>query len=237
MYNSSDQMIPLRDNVRSGSFPIVNTTLIIANIAVFLYEIYLGDGLRSFIMENGVIPAVVTSFEPISIEERLVPFFTSMFIHGDLFHIIGNMLFLYIFGDNVEDRMGHVKYLSFYILTGLGAAILQIMMNVNSVIPMVGASGAISGVLGAYLLYFPHARVLALVPVFVFIQLIHIPSTIFIGLWFVMQFMSGVMTVGGPDTGGVAFWAHVGGFIAGLVIAGRFAKKNYRQKIFNGYNS
>lgn len=237
MYNSSDQMIPLRDNVRSGSFPIVNTTLIIANIAGFLYEIYLGDGLRLFIMENGVIPAVVTSFEPISVYERLVPFFTSMFIHGDLFHIIGNMLFLYIFGDNVEDRMGHVKYLLFYILTGLGAAILQIIMNVNSVIPMVGASGAISGVLGAYLLYFPHARVLALVPIFVFIQLIYIPSTIFIGLWFVMQFMSGVITVGGPDTGGVAFWAHVGGFIAGLIIAGRFGKKNYMQKIFNGYNS
>lgn len=230
-------MIPIRDDVRSGSFPVVNTLLIIANILVFLYQLSLGNGMRTFIMENGVIPAMVTSFEYIPLRERFQPFITSMFIHGDLFHIIGNMLFLYIFGDNVEDRMGHLKYMLFYLLTGVGAAILQILMNMNSVIPMVGASGAVSGVLGAYFLYFPRARVLTIVPIFFFIQLIYLPSFIFIGLWFLMQFLSGIMTVGAPDTGGIAFWAHVGGFIAGLVIAGYFGKKSYRQKFFNGYNS
>lgn len=229
-------MIPLRDNVRSNSFPIVNTVIIILNIIVFIYEIYLGSGIRRFIMENGLIPAVVTSFQPISISERITPFFTSMFIHGDFFHIIGNMLFLYIFGDNVEDKLGHLRYLLFYVVTGIGAAILQIVMNTDSLIPMVGASGAVSGVLGAYILFFPHARVLTLVPIFVFIQLVYIPSVIFIGLWFFIQFMSGVMTVGGPDTGGVAFWAHVGGFVAGLLIARHFRKKHYMQNFFNGYN-
>lgn len=231
-------MIPLRDDVKSRSFPIVNTILIIANVIVFLYEVSLGSDLRWFIYENGVIPAVVTSFEPIPITERFVPFLTSMFLHGDWFHIIGNMLFLYIFGDNVEDRMGHFKYLLFYVLTAFGAAILQIGMNMNSQVPMIGASGAISGVLGAYLLYFPHARVLTLIPIFIFVQLIYIPSTIFIGLWFVMQFMSGVMTIdAGQNAGGIAFWAHVGGFIAGLLIARYFVSKKYRKNLFNGYNS
>jgi len=230
-------MIPLRDNVKSRTFPIVNTILIIANVLVFLYELHIGGALRQFIFENGLIPSVVTSMSSVPFDQRFVPFFTSMFIHGGWLHVIGNMLFLYIFGDNVEDRIGHFKYLGFYLLSGIGAALLQIFMNLRSDIPMIGASGAISGVLGAYLMFFPNARVLTLIPIFIFIQLIYIPASLFIIFWFAIQFISGVSTVGNmQNAGGVAFWAHVGGFVAGLLIAMYFRKKSYRQNFSNGYN-
>lgn len=218
-------MIPLRDTTKSGTFPIVNLTLITINILVFLYEVSLGERMHLFILEYGLIPAKVFTSADIGIGDRLFPFISSMFLHGGWLHIIGNALFLFIFGDNVEARMGHVRYLLFYIICGLAAAAFQIVTNVGSVIPMVGASGAISGVLGAYITFFPKSKILTLVPIFFFIQFIHIPAAIFIFVWFIIQFLSGVGTLGASqDTGGVAFWAHIGGFVAGLILARFFQK-------------
>jgi len=229
-YNSDSVMIPLRDTVRPTSIPLINITLIILNVLVFFYEFSLGNNLNQFIFHYGLIPSSLIYSENLGILERLIPFLTSMFLHGGLFHLIGNMLFLYIFGDNVEDRMGHFKYLMFYLLSGFFAALFQTITNIHSAIPMVGASGAISGVLGAYITFFPRSRILTLVPIFFFIQLIHIPAAIFIFIWFIIQFISGVSTFAvSEDTGGIAFWAHIGGFIGGLILARFFQKKGYVQ--------
>lgn len=222
-------MIPLRDTTKSGAFPFVNLTLITVNILVFLYEVSLGQNIHNFILEYGLIPAKVFSSANIDLGDRLFPFISSMFLHGGWLHIIGNALFLFIFGDNVEARMGHFRYLIFYLICGLAAALFQIITNVSSVIPMVGASGAISGVLGAYITFYPKSKILTLVPIFFFIQLIHIPAAIFIFIWFIIQFLSGVGSLGaGQDTGGVAFWAHIGGFVAGLILARYFQKGGFR---------
>jgi len=222
-------MIPLRDTTKSGVFPFVNLTLITINIVVFLYEASLGRNMHHFILDYGLIPAKVFSSANIGLGERLFPFISSMFIHGGWLHIIGNALFLFIFGDNVEARMGHFKYLVFYIVCGLAAAVFQIVTNLSSVIPMVGASGAISGVLGAYITYYPKSKILTLVPIFFFIQLIYIPAAIFIFVWFIIQFLSGVGSLGAAqNTGGVAFWAHIGGFLAGLILARYFQKGRFR---------
>jgi len=160
-----------------------------------------------------------------------------MFLHAGWMHIIGNMIFLYIFGKNIEYRMGHIRFLFFYILTGIIAAIIQFLISTGSVIPIVGASGAISGVLGAYLLFFPKSRILTVVPILFFIRLIHLPATVFIFVWFLMQFLGGISSAGrAADAGGVAFWAHIGGFAAGLILAQYFDRENnYRQKSFNSY--
>jgi membrane associated rhomboid family serine protease len=158
-----------------------------------------------------------------------------MFLHGGWFHLIGNMLFLYIFGDNVEDRMGHFKYLLFYLICGLGAAFTQIITNVRSEIPMVGASGAISGILGAYILLFPKSRIVTLVPIFFFLHIVEIPAAVFLLIWFIIQFFSGVATLAASkSTGGVAFWAHVGGFVVGLVLTRFFIKKGYYRTGWSG---
>jgi membrane associated rhomboid family serine protease len=230
-------MIPLRDTTKSGSFPIVNTIFIALNIAVFIYEIWFVNDTRLFLYRYGLVPAVVTTDLEIGIISRVYPFFTSMFLHAGWMHIIGNMIFLYIFGDNIEHRMGHIKYLFFYILTGTIAALIQFLININSTIPIVGASGAISGVLGAYLLFFPKSRILTVVPILFFIRLIHLPATVFIFVWFLIQFLGGISSAGrASDVGGVAFWAHLGGFAAGLILARHFDKlKYYSQKSFNGY--
>ncbi len=221
-------MIPLRDRIPSSSFPIVNIILIVLNVLVFFYEFSLGSDLNSFINNYGLVPAYLLSSQDTGLIDRVYPFFTSMFLHGGWLHLIGNMLYLYIFGDNVEDRMGHFKYLLFYLISGFAAAFAQIITNVHSTIPMVGASGSISGVLGAYILFFPRARILTLVPIFFFIQLIEIPAFILLLLWFVIQFFSGVASLAATqNTGGVAFWAHVGGFLAGLIFASLFQKKGY----------
>lgn len=222
-------MIPLRDTTKSGAFPFVNLTLITINILVFLYEVSLGENIHNFILEYGLIPAKVFTSANIDLGDRFFPFISSMFIHGGWLHIIGNALFLFIFGDNVEARMGHFKYLVFYIVCGIAAALFQIITNMGSVIPMVGASGAISGVLGAYITFFPKSKILTLIPIFFFIQLIHIPAAIFIFVWFIIQFLSGVGSLGAAqDTGGVAFWAHIGGFVAGLILARFFQKGGLR---------
>ncbi len=219
-------MIPLRDTTRSSSFPVVNTILIISNVIVFLYELSLGQGSNRFIFQHGLIPELLFSSTNLGISERFSPFFTSLFLHGGFLHLLGNMLFLYIFGDNVEDKMGHFKYLVFYIICGFSAAIFQTLTNIHSTVPMIGASGAISGVLGAYLIFFPKSRILTLLPIFFFIQLVHIPAAVFIIIWFIFQFLSGVATLPAePGIGGIAFWAHIGGFASGLILA-RFFHKN-----------
>ena len=230
-------MIPLKDNSKTSTFPIVNTTFIVINILLFIYEIWFTKDLQLFFYQYGLVPYVVTTDLQIGIAHRVYPFFTSMFLHSGWFHIIGNMLFLYIFGDNIEDRMGHFKYLIFYILIGLIAALIQFLSSINSTVPIIGASGAISGVIGAYLLFYPKAKILTIVPILFFIRIIYIPATVFILIWFVFQFIGGIGSLNrAGDVGGVAFWAHLGGFLAGLIIAQYFdTSKNIRQKSSNGY--
>jgi membrane associated rhomboid family serine protease len=199
-------MIPLRDIVPSRTTPIVTISLIVANVLVFLYELTLGRAVNDFTLYFGLVPAAFS----------WVAVFTSMFLHGGLFHVAGNMLYLWIFGDNVEDRMGHGRFLVFYLLCGTAAALAQTITAPDSVVPMVGASGAIAGVMGAYFVLYPKSRIVTLVPLFFFFQIIEVPAIFFLGIWFVMQFLSGVGSIGNAATGGVAFWAHVAGFLAGL---------------------
>jgi len=230
-------MIPLRDTTKSGTFPIVNTAFIAINIAVFIFEIWITNDQRLFMYRFGLVPAIVTTELEIGIFNRIYPFFTSMFLHAGWMHIIGNIIFLYIFGKNIEHRMGHIRFLFFYILTGIIAAIIQFLISTGSVIPIVGASGAISGVLGAYLLFFPKSRILTVVPILFYIRLIHLPATVFIFVWFLIQFLGGISSAGrAADAGGVAFWAHIGGFAAGLILAQYFDRENNnRQKSINSY--
>src|SRR6059036_57011 len=190
-------MIPFRDNIPSRSFPLITVLLIVSNVVVFFYELSLGRALEPFIERFGVTPAAVFAW-PQSDEPFLavvVPFFTSMFLHGGWLHLLGNMWYLWIFGDNVEDRLGHLTFLIFYLLSGLGAGIVHTVFNPDTVVPSVGASGAIAGVLGGYLVSYPFARVLTLVPIFIFVQIIEIPALIVLGLWFVMQFFYGTASL------------------------------------------
>ncbi len=217
-------MIPLRDVIPSRTTPIVTVSLIALNAAVFAYEWWLGDAaLADFILYYGLVPAAFS----------WVAVLTSMFLHGGLLHFGANMLYLWIFGDNVEDRMGHGRFLTFYLLCGTAAALAQTIAVPNSTVPMVGASGAIAGVMGAYFVLYPHSRILTLVPIFFFIQLIEVPAIFFLGIWFVMQFLSGVGSIAnaaGEPAGGVAFWAHVAGFAAGISAVGIF-KRPERQRV------
>jgi membrane associated rhomboid family serine protease len=215
-------MFPLRDVIPTRTWPVVTVGLIALNAAIFVYQQTLGDlALERFVREWGLVPAVFAW-------DRVV---TSMFLHGGWAHIGGNMLYLWIFGDNVEDRLGHGRYLVFYLLCGAAAALAQTAFHPRSAIPMIGASGAISGVLGAYLLLFPHSRVLTLVPILIFIQLIEVPAILLLGLWFLMQLLSGLGSLATQaDMGGIAFWAHVAGFVAGVVLVHVF-KQPERQKV------
>jgi membrane associated rhomboid family serine protease len=220
-------MIPLRDTIPSRSFPVVTVTLIAANTAVFIYEVSLGRGLDSFIDRHALIPAnLVSAFENGSARlSAVVPVFSSMFLHGGWIHLIGNMLYLWVFADNVEDRMGRPRFLLFYLLCGTGAAALHVCMSPSSATPTIGASGAIAGVLGAYFLLYPRSRVLTLLPIFFFIQFIEVPAFLFLGFWFVMQFFSGTLSIGSEaSAAGVAWWAHVGGFATGMALVFPFRK-------------
>ncbi len=221
-------MIPLQDTIRSRSFPVVNWTLILANVAVFLGLLFLGPGAqKAWVNVLALAPARLLR-HPLTLWPTL---FTSMFLHAGWAHLISNMLALYIFGDNVEDRMGSGRYLVFYLLCGTGAAAVHVAFNASSNVPTVGASGAISGVLAAYFLFFPRARVITLVPLFVLPWLVEIPAVIYLGMWFLSQFLNGVAMVlaGTQALGGVAWWAHVGGFIAGLLLAPLFGWRPYRR--------
>jgi membrane associated rhomboid family serine protease len=181
-------------------------------------------------MQYSVVPAAVFSWPQSDVPLRsvLLPFLTSMFLHGGWLHLIGNMWYLWIFGDNVEDRLGHFTYLIFYLLCGLGAGIAQTVLNYDSVIPSLGASGAIAGVLGAYVISYPTARVLTLLPIFIFWPIVEIPAVFFLGFWFIMQFFAGAasLTATAASAGGVAWWAHVGGFIIGMILVTMLSPRN-----------
>lgn len=214
-------MIPLRDTNPSRTTPFVTYMLIGLNVVVFVLEFLLGDYQSELFFFFGAIPARLTGdpgYEFTGIASYY-SVFSSMFLHGGLWHLLGNMLFLYVFGDNIEDRLGHFRFILFYLIAGVSAAVLQVVMNPTSQAPMVGASGAIAGVLGAYILLFPMAKISTLIPLFIFFQVVELPAFIFLGLWFLMQIFSGVMSLGiGGDAGGVAWWAHIGGFAAGAIM-------------------
>ncbi|HEY0594070.1 MAG TPA: rhomboid family intramembrane serine protease, partial [Thermoanaerobaculia bacterium] len=208
-------MIPLRDvNPRKG-VPIVNIALVVANILMFLWELSLGPRIEGALASIAFVPS---EFFGGATAKESVDIATSMFLHGGWLHLIGNMLYLWIFGDNIEDRMGHGRYLLFYLLCGYAAALAHAVFNPGSSLPAIGASGAVAGVLGAYLVLFPHARVMTLIPFGLFIAMRELPAIFVLGLWFVMQLFTGVASLGVPtaQTGGVAWFAHIGGFIAGL---------------------
>ncbi len=226
-------MIPLKDDIPSRTFPFITIMLIIINSLIFLFEISLSQGELMELFEYfGVIPARFLAL--ISVQKFLDPsqfytLFTSMFLHGGWFHIIGNMWYLWIFGDNVEDRMGHFRYLIFYILCGIGAGLTHIYLNPTSTVPTIGASGAISGVMGAYFILYPRARVLTLVPVFIFVEILVIPAFFYLGFWVFMQFIEGTLLFLVPsNAGGVAVWAHFGGFILGAIFVFFFRKPKHR---------
>jgi len=187
-----------------------------------------GSNEEALIYQFALIPAAFTGGISLG---NISDIFTSMFMHAGLAHLGGNMLYLWIFGDNVEDSMGHGRYLLFYLIGGLVASLAHIFTNPASQIPTVGASGAIAAVLGAYLVLYPNSRVLTIIPLGFFLRMTMIPAAIVLGLWFVLQLFSGVLSMGGPDVGGVAFWAHIGGFVAGVILAKIFAKKRYADTI------
>jgi len=213
--------IPLKDLNPSRTYPFVNITLILANVVAFLYQVGLEATLprRAFdalLLSYSTVPARFPAFLAghASFEVSFLPLVTSMFLHSGFLHLAGNMLFLWIFGDNVEDFFGHVGYFFFYLVCGIGAGLLHVVFNFYSSIPAVGASGAISGVMGAYMLLYPRARILTLV----FIFPLPVPAVVFLGLWYVMQFLAGISTLGVKLTGGVAVWAHIGGFLLGMLL-------------------
>jgi membrane associated rhomboid family serine protease len=216
-------MIPLRDVIPSRTTPGVTVSLIILNVLVYLFQLMLTERAQdAFITGFGLVPAYFS----------IVNVFTSMFVHGGLAHLAGNLLFLWIFGDNVEDRLGHGRFLAFYLLCGFAAAIAQAALNPDSLVPMVGASGAIAGVMGAYLVLYPHSRVLMLFPFPVF--LFELPAVVFLGIWFFVQFLNGINQLPiferNAISGGVAFWAHVMGFVAGLILV-VFMKRPERTRV------
>ncbi len=188
----------------------------------WVYQLSLGGRLDAFIATFGLVPEYWTAAWSGGgdVVSATIPLFSSLFLHGGWLHLIGNMLYLWVFGDNVEDKLGHGRFIFFYLLCGVIASLVHVAMDPHSPIPTIGASGAISGVLGAYLLLFPKARVLTLIPIFIFLQVAELPALIVLGLWFVLQFVNGMMSIG-MDTagmGGVAWWAHIGGFAAGMVL-------------------
>jgi len=224
-------MIPIRDENPSGTRPVVTWALVGACVLAFAWQMSLGaPGFNRAVFGLGVIPAVITGQAELAPNLVVVPpaatILTSMFLHGGFMHLAGNMLYLWIFGDNIEDRMGHGRYILFYLVCGVAAVFAQVLPEPDARIPMIGASGAISGVLGAYLLLFPHARVLVAVPFGFIIQMIRLPAVWVLGLWFGIQLVSSLLAEQGE--GGVAFRAHLGGFIAGLIIGPFLVRRRRR---------
>lgn len=212
-------MIPLRDSVRSRHVPIVTWLIVAANTVVFLFSLMLNNAqLQGFVNTFAFIPA---SWQTNPIWWG-ISLFTSMFLHGGWLHFISNMWILIIFGDNVEDRMGPLGFLIFYLLGGLAAGLLQFVFLPVSTIPTLGASGAIAAVMGAYIVLYPNARVVTLIPLFFFFTTVNIPAFLYLGIWFVTQFFSGVAALGQVTMGGVAWWAHIGGFVSGVLLVRAF---------------
>lgn len=220
-------MLPIKDDIRSRSFPLVTWLLIAVNALVFFFMWGLApQAQETFVMQFGLVPAALDASRPAS----LLPFFTHMFLHGGWLHFLGNVWTLYIFGDNVEDRMGSTIFLLFYLVGGLLAAVAQVFFLQNSAIPLVGASGAIAAVMGAYFAYYPRARVLTLVPLFFIGWFVNLPAVIYLGFWFLSQVFSGVMELasGAMAMGGIAWWAHIGGFVFGAIFAYPLARRASR---------
>lgn len=216
-------MIPIRDEIKTKRIPFVNYTLIAINIIVFLIMVLNPAKIDSIVMGNALIPTDVTQGFKISV---LKNFITAMFMHAGWMHLICNMLYLWIFGDNIEDRLGHVGYLLFYLAAGIFASGLHIFFNPTSNVPSLGASGAIAGVLGAYLIFYPQSKVYTFIPFGYFMRLRPLPAIVVLGLWFVMQIFSGVGSMMAQGRGGgVAYWAHIGGFVFGLLIGFLFNKR------------
>jgi membrane associated rhomboid family serine protease len=228
-------MIPVRDDTPRFSTPYITYFLIGLNLLIFLFEASLTPrGFKLLLFQLGMIPSnitgVLTGTHQTGLAAAFLPTLTSMFLHGSWMHVIGNMWFLWIFGDNIEDYLGHFKYLLFYLLSGFGAAFAQVILNPHSSVPTVGASGAIAGVLGAYFLLYPRAKVLIWFPIFF---LFYLPAWVTLGYWFAMQFISGAATslASYSDTrGGVAFWAHVGGFLVGIILIKIFPERPRRYR-------
>jgi membrane associated rhomboid family serine protease len=215
-------MFPLYDTVRSRRFPLINLMLILVNVLAFLYEMQMGPSvLKEFVFGWGLIPARLLN-DPSPV---WITIFTSMFLHGGWFHIINNMWVLFIFGDNVEARMGGIRYLIFYLLCGVAAGLLQTYVLPSSQVPMIGASGAVAGVLGAYLILFPHSRIASLVPILFIFTIIEIPAVIFLLFWFVSQLYSGLFAIQGGGGSGIAWWAHIGGFLFGIIMVFFFRRR------------
>lgn len=225
-------MIPIRDRNPSGTFPIVTVGIIILNVLIFLYELSLGRRLESFIFQFGVVPVKVYYSAEIpgsGFINTYFPFLSSMFLHGGFIHLIGNMWYLWIFGDNVEDVLGRIRFLVFYLLCGIGSLAVHVYFNRESGVPCIGASGAVAGVLGAYMVTFPRARVLVLIPLFIIWEMIELPAIFVLGFWFLIQFFSGAASISSSHQGaGVAWWAHIGGFILGIIFIKIFPKTRYR---------
>jgi membrane associated rhomboid family serine protease len=227
-------VIPLRDDNPSSIAPVATIAFIVACVLVFLWQLSFGaEGGQRIVYALGAIPAVLLGQQQLPPELTLIPpwasVFTSMFMHGGWMHLIGNMLYLWIFGDNVEDSMGHVRFVIFYLLCGIAAVLAQALPDPSSTVPMVGASGAISGVLGAYLLLYPHARVLVLIPLGFILQTMRIPAGLVLVLWFGLQLLSNVMAQ--PGQGGVAFRAHIGGFVVGMILIPIFKQRRFRLRL------
>lgn len=212
-------MIPIRDTNRSKNYPVINNTLIGLNVFLFFVQSLQGSGIEQFVYTYGLVPARYTIpefaayFTPF---QQVVAFVSFMFLHGGFWHLLGNMWSLYIFGDNVEDRLGPVRYLVFYLMCGWLSGLTHFVFNLDSRVPTIGASGAIAGVMGAYLILYPSSRILTLIPIFFIPYFVEIPAFFFLGLWFFLQFLSAAGSRG--ELGGIAWWAHVGGFVFGMVL-------------------
>jgi membrane associated rhomboid family serine protease len=218
-------MFPLRDDVPSRQFPLVTVSIVVVNVVIFLFQVLAGPAASSIAELFGIVPAriIIQWRNPLV----LLTLFSSMYLHGGWAHLIGNMWYLWIFGDNVEDRMGRGRFFIFYTLCGLAAGLLQIVAAPRSTIPIIGASGAIAGVLGAYLLLYPRARVSTLVPLFFFIRIVWLPAIVVLGSWFVIQLLNGLASLNiVVQTGGVAWWAHIGGFVVGMALLPIFRRRD-----------
>jgi membrane associated rhomboid family serine protease len=224
-------MFPLRDTIPSRSFPIITVVIICLNLLIFFYEFTLGAKAETLISSLGMIPASFANFLSVDISSwppLILTLFSSVFLHGSWFHVISNMWYLWIFGDNIEDRTGHLRFLLFYLLCGLLAGIAHIVMNPLSEIPTIGASGAVAGIMGAYIVLFPRSKITTLIFLVIFIQIVRIPAIIFLGFWFLLQLLSGTFSLGIVEqSGGVAWWAHIGGFFTGMIFVFLFKKRSY----------
>jgi len=223
-------MFPLHDDNPTKVIPYVSYTILIACISIFFWQQSLGQYSQNAVYSLGMIPAVIFNLQSLPADLVTVPafatIFTSMFLHGGWMHLIGNMLYMWIFANNIEDAMGHKRFILFYLTCGVAAAMAQAIPNPQSTVPMIGASGAISGVLGAYLLLYPHARVLVVIPIFIFIHTTRISAKWVLGFWFVLQIFNSLTS--GDQQGGIAWGAHIGGFVAGMLLIPLFKNKNVK---------